>query len=374
MISRDGWDCVYGFHRPSTAAGIQAANKAAVAENPENEVVRVGGSARSAKGEGIEQTPLGAVDEKGIISTGRKWKPGRSIRIAFLGGHPTVRQRVQHAAMEWTNHANIKFQFVGEGEPGEVRIAFRPGGSWSLLGTDALAAPADQETMNYGWLNQDSDEPTVRSVVLHEFGHALGLIHEHQFTGPGRIVWNEPAAIAYYGRTQGWNPDMVRQQVLTPYAESDAATTAQVDKDSIMMYPIQAGIANIAVGWNTRLSPTDIDFIGRHYYPPPGLKPTLLTLGAEPTFGAVRGTQVAAYRFSAEHAGDYLVRVSGLPVEVLLLADGPRKLARGEAAVPRASLALGMELPPGEYTVHVRRKDPQGTGPGQFRISVSKPR
>jgi len=369
---KEGWDCVYGYHRPSTKEEIRAADKAAIEENPENQIVRENGTARSAKGDAIEPTPLGGADEKGIISTGRKWKPGRTIRIAFLGGDPTVQKGVKKYAMEWTKYANIKLQFVGDGEPGEVRIAFQPGGSWSLLGTDALTAAPSQETMNYGWLKPDSDEPTVRSVVLHEFGHALGLIHEHQFTGPDRVVWNEPAAIAYFGRTQGWSPEMVRQQVLTPYLGRDAAPTTRIDKDSIMMYPIPAGIANITVGWNTRLSPADIDFIGRHYFPAPGLKPALLTVGATPEFGAVRGTQVAAYRFRAEQAGEYLVRVDDVPVEVIVVADGPKLLARGESAGTRGSVTVGANLDPGEYTVRLRRKNQDGTGSGQFRISIRR--
>ncbi|WP_437321271.1 matrixin family metalloprotease [Sorangium sp. So ce385] len=34
--------------------------------------------------------------------------------------------------------------------------------------------------MNFGWLTLESTQADVESVVLHEFGHALGLIHEHQ--------------------------------------------------------------------------------------------------------------------------------------------------------------------------------------------------
>ena len=329
---KEGWDCVYGYHRPSTKEEIQAADKAAIEENPENQIVRENGTARSAKGDAIEPTPLGAADEKGIISTGRKWKPGRTICIAFLGGEGTVRQRVEKCAMEWTRYANIKFQFVGAGQPGEVRIAFQPGGSWSLLGTDALPAPAGQPTMNFGWLKPDSDEPTYTSVVLHEFGHAIGLVHEHMYPGPGGIQWNRDAAIAYYSRTQGWTPQMVQQQVLDVYANPDVAKTDRPDLKSIMMYPIPEGLANVVVGWNTRLSPTDIEFIGRHYFPAPGLKPTLLTVGATPEFGAVRGTQVAAYRFRVEQAGEYLVRVDDVPVEVIVVADGPKLL--GAASRP----------------------------------------
>ena len=49
--------------------------------------------------------------------------------------------------------------------------------------------------MNYGWLTPDSDDDELRRVVLHEFGHALGLIHEHQ-NPEGGIEWNEPAVKA----------------------------------------------------------------------------------------------------------------------------------------------------------------------------------
>jgi hypothetical protein len=33
--------------------------------------------------------------------------------------------------------------------------------------------------------------------VIHEFGHALGLIHEHQ-NPSGGIQWNKPVVCRYY--------------------------------------------------------------------------------------------------------------------------------------------------------------------------------
>ena len=47
--------------------------------------------------------------------------------------------------------------------------------------------------MNYGWLTPESAQDEVRRVVLHEFGHALGLIHEHQNPKGGGIEWNRDA-------------------------------------------------------------------------------------------------------------------------------------------------------------------------------------
>jgi hypothetical protein len=121
-----GWDCLHRRLPPELSAKAAAA---AVRENPENAIHIQNGSPRSAKGDALEPIPLGAVDEKGVISTGRKWLPGRTIRIKFLGGDPVVQRRVQATAMEWTHYANIKFQFVEPGEPADVRIAFQPGGS-----------------------------------------------------------------------------------------------------------------------------------------------------------------------------------------------------------------------------------------------------
>ncbi len=57
-----------------------------------------------------------------------------------------------------------------------------PGGSWSYLGTDATSIPLESFTMNLGFV----DRPTI----LHEFGHSLGLIHEHQSPFEGGFEWN----------------------------------------------------------------------------------------------------------------------------------------------------------------------------------------
>lgn len=38
-----------------------------------------------------------------------------------------------------------------------------------------------QPTMNLGWIADDVMlEDSERGVILHEFGHVLGLMHEHQ--------------------------------------------------------------------------------------------------------------------------------------------------------------------------------------------------
>lgn len=52
----------------------------------------------------------------------------------------------------------------------------------SAIGTDArLPCYKERQTMNLGWV----DERTI----LHETGHALGLVHEHQHP-EGKIDWD----------------------------------------------------------------------------------------------------------------------------------------------------------------------------------------
>jgi len=63
-----------------------------------------------------------------------------------------------------------------------IRISFNPAsGSWSYVGSDAIRVPSDNATMNFNWIDKGSAMTEGdRSVILHEFGHALGYRHEHQ--------------------------------------------------------------------------------------------------------------------------------------------------------------------------------------------------
>lgn len=53
--------------------------------------------------------------------------------------------------------------------------------------------------MNYGWLYPDTPDQEYSRVVLHEFGHALGAIHEHQHP-EAAIPWDKPKVYEYYAR------------------------------------------------------------------------------------------------------------------------------------------------------------------------------
>lgn len=200
----------------------------------------------------------------GVIDASR-WKPGQVLRVRFLDGEPEVRAKVEEIAHTWSKYANITFQF-GDDEEADVRITFTDKGkSYSLVGTDARAADLDHPTVNFGWLETDTADDVYRRVVLHEFGHVLGCIHEHA-SPAASIDWDKEAVYAAYAAPPNkWPRDKVDLNVFQRY--SSGVSNSVFDRDSIMLYPIPARFLKSGdpVGWNTELSKLDKEFIASVY-------------------------------------------------------------------------------------------------------------
>ena len=214
---------------------------------------------------GVTQQPL-------VGETAKMWNVGQTLRVKMMGGTALVRSKVRQYAEEWTRHANIHFDFVDPSQPAEIKIAFDSGGSWSTVGRDALWIPFDFATMNFGWLADDTAESEFSRVILHEFGHALGLIHEHQSPVAG-IQWDREKVYAHFLETQGWDRGMVDAQVFAKYSVQ-STNFSQFDPDSIMEYWIPASVTldGHAVPGGTYLSAIDKEYI-RRWYPRRQLPP-----------------------------------------------------------------------------------------------------
>lgn len=207
-----------------------------------------------------------ATQKRAAVLNSALWDQHYTIPVSFMGGVPTLHERIAAVAREWEQHANLRFDFLAP-QPGEIRIAFEPGrGSWSYLGTECRQIPLHRPTMNFGWLTPASTDDDVRRVVLHEFGHALGLIHEHQ--SPSKpIRWNREAVIADLGGPpNNWDIARIENNIFKLYALT-AVTATPVDPDSIMMYPIPAAwtLGGEAVGLNRTLSAEDKYLIASVY-------------------------------------------------------------------------------------------------------------
>jgi serralysin len=220
----------------------------------------------------ITENPLNAGqpdlfdDISGAVEALKKWAPGRTLRVRFMDGDPTVQQKVADVAKGWSEVANIFFDF-GDDPDAEIRISFKMAGSWSYIGTDALLIPQSMPTMNYGWLTPTTDDEEYARVVLHEFGHAIGFIHEHQNPEQG-VNWNEQAVLEYYmGPPNNWDERTTRFNVLDKYDPTLLELT-KFDPDSIMLYPVPAAFTTdgFEVEWqNHELSELDKELAQRIY-------------------------------------------------------------------------------------------------------------
>lgn len=242
---------------------IEEASARAVAENPANATPSQGFAS-----DGKPDAILGDTGPPEIaLPTAKLWLPGRTLRVRMIGGSNLVRSKVQQYALTWCQYANLVITFVDSGDA-EIRISFNPGGSWSYVGTDCLTIPANSPTMNYGWFNDNTPDNEFSRVILHEFGHAVGCIHE--MSSPAETIqWNKPAVYAYYLRTQGWNQAEVDRQIFSVYS-AETTTFSRFDPQSIMLYSIPAELTTngFSVGWNRVLSDLDKAFIGQVYPAP----------------------------------------------------------------------------------------------------------
>jgi serralysin len=200
--------------------------------------------------------------------TAKLWPPGSRLRISFLDGSPEVHELVARHAREWSRHANLTLEFIDDLD-GEIRISFLEPDAWSAIGTDALLEELfeiDQPTMNLGWLTAETPDEEASRVVLHEFGHALGMLHEHQNPGH-RIRWNKP--VIYQALAQSpnyWDAETVDRNFFETYDRTQTQFTA-FDPLSIMVYVVPKAwtLDGQTFPENSKLSEEDKRFIGARY-------------------------------------------------------------------------------------------------------------
>lgn len=214
--------------------------------------------------------PQGAGESKQAVMRDCKWNINETITISFLNGATSLHEPVLEVAQEWLRKSGARLYFdklsLQKGS-GVIRISFDRPGSWSTIGTSCRNVTAlDQPTMNFGWLDDPkTNEREFRRVVLHEFGHALGLIHEHQIPENG-IQWDREAVMKDAGQRFGWTEEEIEHNILRIRDKNDVDYTTY-DSKSIMIYPIEPHWTqnHYSVQGNYELSEGDTRFIGSIY-------------------------------------------------------------------------------------------------------------
>ncbi len=310
---------------------------------------------------------------RAIAPIGKTWMNGSTLRVRFMGGTTTEQKVAREQADWWAQVANLKFAF-NDALNAEIRVAFdRNDGAWSYVGTDCRSIPLDEPTMNLGFLDG--------GTAAHEFGHAIGLAHEHQ-NPAGGIQWNEEVVIREAAKSPNfWDEATTRHNILRKYSADQINGTA-FDPDSIMLYffPASWTLNGIGTKANDVLSQMDKAFVaGAKMYPKTG---GTTATAVELRVNAKRRTQASIgkigeedlYRFTAPSDGRYVIDTLG-PTDVVMKLFGPNSdtalIAEDDDSGLDTNARIAADLIAGEYFAQVRHYSRQ-SGTGKYSIKVRK--
>ena len=310
---------------------------------------------------------------RGLSPIGKTWINGSTLHVRFMGGSAQQKKKVQEQAAWWTAHANLQFVF-DDAPAAEIRITFDENdGAWSYIGTDAKSIPVNEPTMNLGFLDG--------GTAAHEFGHAIGLGHEHQ-NPDGGIQWNEAVVIqSLSGPPNNWDEATIRHNVIEKYSVDQIRGT-KFDPKSIMLYFFPASWTTNGVGTeaNETLSALDRSFIASAAAYPKDA-PTASD-AVELKVNAARRTKAAIgkpgeedlYRFTVTEGGKHVIDTKG-PSDVVMKLFGPNSQTDVIAEDDDSGLGLNARitgaLVAGEYFVQVRHFS-LSSGVGDYSVRVRR--
>lgn len=307
---------------------------------------------------------------RAVFEFRKMWINGSTLRVRFLGGTAAQQEIAREQALWWTQHANLKFVFSDEADA-EIRIAFDPNdGAWSYVGTDCRKVSHNEPTMNLGFLDG--------GTAAHEFGHAIGLGHEHQ-NPSGGIEWNEEVVIRdLSGPPNSWTEDQIRHNVLEKY-RVDQIKGTEFDPHSIMLYFFPDSWVKTGSGTkaNEVLSALDKTFIAsRDAYPRPTVEATELQVDAKKPTKAVIGKpgEEDLFQFTVKKAGRYIMRTGG-KTDLVMKLFGPNShtalIDEDDDSGVGLNARIVADLIPGQYFLQVRHYNlSRGTGSYTVRVST----
>ena len=166
----------------------------------------------------------------GTSARSKFWPKGSTLKIAFLDGTEAQQALVKSVVEEWLKYANLKFSYV-EVKDSEVRVSFKGDSNYSYMGSDALGVIESKPTLVLGLLGAAASDDERRSNILHEFGHALGLMHEFQTPDAVRHT-NLPVISNSFSES----PDYWMANFKVPNDLDPVYAKKTFDPNSVMMY------------------------------------------------------------------------------------------------------------------------------------------
>lgn len=184
---------------------------------------------------------------RGVAAKDLRWPPNTNIKVYFFEGTTDdMRNQFMEIAKEWLPPGEVSLTLDQTTNISEshIRVTFDPKvGNQSLIGTQStLETEKNKPTLNVSEVSPD--------MVLHEFGHALGLVHEHAHKD-ANIHWNKEVVYSdFAGYKKPWDRATVDKWVFEQFDKSKEVIT-KFDIESVMMYPIRKG-------WVTGFEPREV--------------------------------------------------------------------------------------------------------------------
>jgi serralysin len=206
-----------------------------------------------------------AKDEMKLIQLrAYKWDTTiNELKVYFLDGDPAINDRVIAMANTWNKYGSIKFVKTNNRSDAQIKTTYLRPGYWSHVGTICLRKDTSMCLQD---IDITPDSATFKRVVLHEFGHALGFMHEHQ-SYLQNIKWDSARVYSYYkGPPNRWSKEKIDRNIFARLSKEETNFSGY-DPHSIMHYPIpkEFTLDGLQVDWNTELSDSDIVYMGRFY-------------------------------------------------------------------------------------------------------------
>lgn len=191
-----------------------------------------------------------AVGQKNVF-----YKPGSTLKIQVIGSAQFISGVTNVLMTHAQPFVNLKFQFVTTGGDVTIDNNYSGGGVARCLGCQKPSI---------------SISSASQGLVLHEFGHALGM--QHEMKNPNiKLTWIESVLVQSYG-----GADFVKSQI-TSTVNASSVNALAFDKNSVMIYNLPASTNKERVEMRPSNVYTDIDkqWLVMTYGPPVGFTGTV---------------------------------------------------------------------------------------------------